>query len=142
LGTLSNAASVHTKQVEEAFKNSELLQKYCKDNDIHMIMSANSFGYCRKNFCYASLDLMKIFPKPELNFFGKIINLFKSKPHEAVIIHTYGEDRNMAVSKLLESIESIKSERDLQRFISYKKYNPVEMKKCEYCGWNSHYRGF
>lgn len=50
-------------QIENALENSKILQKYCDDNDIHMIMSADMLGYCTRKLWYASLDLMKIFPE-------------------------------------------------------------------------------
>ena len=141
LGSFSyNTAKV--AQIENALENSKILQKYCDDNDIHMIMSADMLGYCTRKLWYASLDLMKIFPKSEINFWGKVVNLFKKKPREAVVFRAYGDDKTMAVNKLVEYIESIKNERDLSSFISHKKYNPIEMDKCRTCGWNSDYRSF
>ncbi len=132
--------TIKVAQVENALENSKILQKYCSDNDIHMIMSADKLGYCSRNLWYASLDLRKIFPKPELSFWGKVVNLFKRKPSEAVVFRAYGDDKTMAVNKLVEFIDSIKSQRDLRHFISYRKYNPVEMDKCRTCGWNSEYK--
>ena len=138
LGTFSRGFA-QTDKIENALNKSEVLQKYCKDNDIHMIISADRLTYCKKNLWYASLDLMKIFPKPKLNLFEKVVNVFKKQPREAVVFRSYGDGRTMAINKLIEYIDSIKNERDLQGFISYKKRNPVVMDKCKSCGWNSEY---
>lgn len=142
LGAFSKVNSPSVKLVEDAFEKSETLQKYCQNNDVHLIMASGLLTNCRRHQYYASLDIMKIFPKKELNWLGKVINFFKPKPHEAVIIRAYGPDSFMARTKLAEFINSITNENYLRKFISSKSYNPLRMEKCRTCGWDKDYRQF
>ncbi len=142
LGAFSGASQSSVKLAVDAFENSKLLQKYCTDNDVHMIIASDTLKNCRRNQWYASLDLIKMFPKKELNWLGKIINFFKPKPFEAVIIRAYGHDAQMAQNKLVEFITSIKNQQDLERHISKSKHNPLAMKKCRTCGWDIDYRQY
>lgn len=142
LGSFSKSNKQSIGLVEDAFNKSKTLQKYCEDNDVHMILASDILDNCRKNQWYAALDLMKIFPKKEQNWLGKIINFFKPKHHEAVIIRAYGPDEFMARTKLAEFINAIKNENDLKKFISKRKHNPLIMPKCRTCGWDKNYIAF
>lgn len=142
LGSFADSSISTARLAIDAFENSKVLQKYCADNDVHMIISSDTLRNCRRNQWYASLDLIKLFPKKELNWLGKIINFFKPKPHEAVIIRAYGNDGSMARTKLAEFINSIKDERVLSSYISKRKHNPLAMEKCRTCGWDVDYRQF
>lgn len=125
-----------TKLVEDSFNNSEILQKYCKENDVHLIMASNILPNCKKKVAYACLELSKMFPKKELSLFGKILNLFKKQPRESILIRTYADNGVAAREDLAKCINDIKTKADLQQYISYKKYNPIVMQKCSTCGWN------
>lgn len=136
LGAFSQKTLPSVRLVQDAFQQSKLLQNYCQENNVHVIMASNILPNCKKDLSYASLEIIKLFPKPKLNWLGKLVNLFKKKPRESVVIHSYGDNGMMAREKLAEYITTIKSEKDLRAMISHKKYNSVVMEKCKTCGWN------
>ncbi len=137
LGAFSNRGLSSAKAAEDAFKRSELLQRYCSENDVQVIFNSDCLKNCLKNLWYATMEIHKIFPKEEpKGILGKIVNLFKKKPREAIVIQTYGDTGVQARNKLAEFIGGIKTEKNLNTYLSFKSYHPVEMQKCRYCGWN------
>lgn len=137
LGFFSMPGQSAVKAAEDSFKNSGVLQKYCSDNEVEVAFDSGSLKNCLKNLWYATLEIHKIFPKKEpKNLLERIANIFKPKPHEAIIIHAYGNNGTQARTKLVEFIREIKTEKDLNKRISTSGYNPVEMEKCRYCGWH------
>lgn len=140
LGFFSMSGQTAIKAAQDSFQQSELLQKYCTNNDVEVIFDSGTLKNCLKNLWYATLEIHKIFPKEKpTSFLRKVLNIFKPKPNEAIIIHAYGNNGTQARNKLVEFIREIKTEKDLNNRISTSGYNPVEMEKCRYCGWYKKY---
>ena len=63
LGAFSNRGLSSAKAAEDAFKRSELLQRYCSENDVQVIFNSDCLKNCLKNLWYATMEIHKIFPK-------------------------------------------------------------------------------
>ena len=115
---------------EKAFKESKILQDYCKTNDVYVSFATDKIPMCEKGRSYAMLYIEKVFEPPK-TFFGKVKNAIK-RPFEAVCITSYGDDAKEA-TKFLRWEVAAKQEESLQKVIvkNSREINPHNV--CKEC---------
>lgn len=124
-----------TQAVEEAFKNSKILQDFCTKNDVKITLKTDSVPDCLNNgMSYAALTIRKILPKESIG--DKLSGLLNKKTSNPNTFHLYTQGYgcpNMEY-ELAEKISSINTPDAFMKYGS-SSANVLKQitKKCKNC---------